>query len=180
MFGSAIMTKTSSRLEEQTDTMSNLQRAIEIAVLAHKEQTRKDGSPYILHPLRLMLAVDSIPEKIVAVLHDVVEDTDVTEEQLQSEGFSDEILQALKAVTHDEDQPYEDYIKAIKRNPIAKSVKLADLRDNSNTFEIPDLKEKDLQAACKISPSVQNPERGLAQSARVATESFAETGLIAD
>ena len=124
--------------------MSNLQRAIEIAVSAHKGQTRKDGSPYILHPLRLMMSVDSTVEKIVAVLHDVVEDTDVTAEQIRSEGFSEDVLEALRLVTHDSGEPYDEYIARIRANPIARAVKLADLRDNSNTFEIPTLEEKDL------------------------------------
>ena len=124
--------------------MSNLQRAIEIAVSAHKGQTRKDGSPYILHPLRLMMSVDSTVEKIVAVLHDVVEDTDVTAEQIRAEGFSEEVLEALRLVTHDSGEPYDEYIARIRANPIARAVKLADLRDNSNTFEIPTLEEKDL------------------------------------
>ena len=125
--------------------MSNLQRAIEIAVNAHREQSRKNGDPYILHPLRLMHAVDSATEKIVAVLHDVVEDTDVTMDQLQSEGFSAEIIEALKLVTHDEQQPYDEYIASIKTNPIARIVKLADLSDNSNVFEIPNLADRDLK-----------------------------------
>ena len=125
--------------------MSDLQRAIEIAVLAHKGQTRKNGTPYILHPLRLMHAVESIPEKIVAILHDVVEDTEVTMEQLQNEGFSDSILRAIELVTHDDDQPYEEYIAAIKENELARVVKLADLCDNSNVFEIPELRPRDLE-----------------------------------
>jgi (p)ppGpp synthase/HD superfamily hydrolase len=85
--------------------MSSLQRAIEIAVEAHKSQTRKDGSPYVLHPLRLMMNVGPTEEKIVAVLHDVVEDTDMTFEQLRAEGFSEQVLDALELVTHEDDVP---------------------------------------------------------------------------
>ncbi|QDT10470.1 HD domain-containing protein [Planctomycetes bacterium K23_9] len=125
--------------------MSDLERAIEIAVTAHKGQTRKDGSPYVLHPLRLMMAVGSDAEKIVAVLHDVVEDTPFTFDQLRSEGFADDVLDALHLVTHDLEQSYTDYISAIAKNPIARAVKMADLRDNSNLFEIPDLRPKDLE-----------------------------------
>ncbi len=123
--------------------MSGLQRAIEIAVSAHRNQTRKDGSPYVLHPLRLMMSVDSTAEKIVAVLHDVVEDTDVTFEQLEEEGFSEQILNALKLLTHLPDVSYEDYISEIQHHPLARSVKLADLKDNSNVFEIPELRASD-------------------------------------
>jgi (p)ppGpp synthase/HD superfamily hydrolase len=130
-------------------TMSNLQRAIEIAVAAHSEHTRKDGSPYILHPLRLMMAVKSDSEKIVAVLHDVVEDTPTTFQELRDEGFSDEVLDALQLVTHDSEDTYEQYIAKIQTNPIARAVKLADLRDNSNIFEIPKLSAKDLDRLLK-------------------------------
>ena len=125
--------------------MSDLQRAIEISVTAHKRQVRKDGSPYVLHPLRLMMSVNSADEKIVAVLHDVVEDTDITMQQLEDEGFSKQVLAALRLVTHDDGTSYENYITNIKGNPIARAVKLADLRDNTNVFEIPKLSAKDLQ-----------------------------------
>ena len=125
--------------------MSDLQRAIEISVTAHKGQVRKDGSPYVLHPLRLMMSVNSADEKIVAVLHDVVEDTDITMQQLEDEGFSKQVLAALRLVTHDDGTSYENYITNIKGNPIARAVKLADLRDNTNVFEIPKLSAKDLQ-----------------------------------
>lgn len=135
--------------------MSNLQRAIEIAVDAHKHQTRKDGSPYVLHPLRLMFAVQTDVEKMVAVLHDVVEDTPVTMDELQAEGFSSEVLDALRLVTHDDGSDYDSYILRIKKNPVARAVKLADLRDNSNLFEIPELADKDLQRARKYHRAYQ-------------------------
>jgi len=123
--------------------MSGLQRAIEISVSAHRNQTRKDGSPYVLHPLRLMMSVDSTAEKIVAVLHDVVEDTDVTFEQLEEEGFPEQILDALRLLTHRPEVSYEDYISEIQHHPLARSVKLADLKDNSNVFETPELSTSD-------------------------------------
>ena len=91
-----------------------------------------------------MMSVESVEEKVVAVLHDVVEDTDVTLKQLQEEGFPEKVLTALDLVTHKDGIGYDDYIAQIKSNPIARAVKLADLRDNSNVFEIPELSEKDL------------------------------------
>ena len=124
--------------------MSDLQRAIEIAVSAHKTQKRKDGSPYILHPLRLMMTVESDDEKMVAVLHDVVEDTEVTFSDLEAEGFSMQVLDALRLVTHEPGQAYEDYIADIKPNDIARSVKLADLKDNGNLYALPQIGSKDL------------------------------------
>lgn len=125
--------------------MSDLQRAIEIAVAAHRGQERKDGSPYVLHPLRLMFSVATPEAKVVAVLHDVVEDTDVSLDDLRAAGFSEEILAAIDCVTHESSLSYDDYIARIKGNPLAREVKLADLRDNANLFEIPELREKDLR-----------------------------------
>lgn len=109
----------------------NLQRAIEIAVAAHAKQTDKQGQPYITHPLRLMNSVETDTAKTVAVLHDVVEDTDVTFDALRAAGFGDDVLNALKLLTHDKSVPYADYVIAIKSNHTASSVKLADLRDNT-------------------------------------------------
>lgn len=129
--------------------MSDLQRAIEIAVAAHRGQVRKGGTPYILHPLRLMLAVESDEERIAAVLHDVVEDTEVTLRDLAQEGFSAAVLDALSLLTHDDDQDYMDYIEEIKTNPLARAVKLADLKDNTNVFELPEIRPRDLERFAK-------------------------------
>lgn len=109
----------------------NLQRAIEIAVAAHAKQTDKQGQPYVTHPLRLMNAVETDAARIVAVLHDVVEDTDVTFDSLAAAGFDNVVLAALKLLTHDKSVPYANYVTAIKSNATATSVKLADLRDNT-------------------------------------------------
>lgn len=109
----------------------NLQRAIEIAVTAHAKQTDKQGQPYITHPLRLMNSVETDAAKVVAVLHDVVEDTDVTFDALSAAGFAEDVLSALKLLTHDKSVPYADYVIAIKPNPTARAVKLADLHDNT-------------------------------------------------
>jgi hypothetical protein len=111
--------------------MATLETAIRIAVVAHTGQTDKEGAPYITHPLRLMAAVDGEEAKIVAVLHDVVEDTAVTIEDLRREGFSDEVLTAVVCVTHRRDEPYADYVVRCKTHPLARQVKLADLVDNS-------------------------------------------------
>jgi (p)ppGpp synthase/HD superfamily hydrolase len=111
--------------------MSSLETAIRIAVTAHAGQLDKGGSPYITHPLRLMAAVEGEEAKIVAVLHDVVEDTSVTLDDLRREGFSEAVLAAVECVTHRREQPYADYVVRCKNNPTAKQVKLADLADNS-------------------------------------------------
>ena len=116
--------------------MSNLERAIEIAVLAHKGQKDKAEKPYILHPLRLMFKMQTENEMIAAVLHDIVEDTDWTIEKLIEEGFNDEVIAAVKLLTHNKKVPYKKYIEVIKTNKIALKVKLADLEDNMDIKRI--------------------------------------------
>lgn len=109
-----------------------LEKAIAIAVEAHRGQIDKAGKPYILHPMRVMLAGTSENEMICGILHDVVEDTPVSIEMLTAEGFSDTVLEALQLLTHDRSVPYEEYIQLITGNPLAIQVKLYDLHDNLN------------------------------------------------
>ena len=111
--------------------MSPLDRAIQIAAKAHEGQTDKDGAPYILHPLAVMSRVDGLTAKIVAVMHDVVEDTSVTMEDLRRAGFGRDVLEPLALVTHAKTEPYAEYVIRCKANPIARAVKLADLTENS-------------------------------------------------
>src|SRR5215471_9063502 len=101
-----------------------LERAIAIAVEAHHGQKRRNGSPYILHPLRVMASVETVPEKVVAELHDVVEDTDWTFDRLRGEGFPESLLEALDCVTKREGEPYEEFVKRSASNPLARRVKL--------------------------------------------------------
>jgi len=123
--------------------MSLLERAIEIAVLAHKEQVDKAGKPYILHPLRLIFKMQTENEMIAAVLHDVVEDTSWTIEKLEAEGFDEEVITAIELLTHDKKVSYKKYIDAIKTNKIALKVKLADLEDNMDIKRIAKPKFRD-------------------------------------
>ncbi len=109
-----------------------LEKAILLALEAHKGQKDKGQKPYILHCLRVMLSLEEEKEQIVGVLHDVLEDTAVTKKALQKQGFCDEIIEAVEALTKKEGEDYFDYIKRVKKNAIAKKVKLADLEDNSN------------------------------------------------
>lgn len=122
-----------------------LGRAIEIAVTAHAGQVDKGGRPYILHPLWVMDKVRHLGDNymIVAVLHDVVEDTDWTIMQLSEEGFDVKVIRALSLLTHDTDIPYDDYIKAIAMNPIARAVKLRDLEHNTKVTRLKGLRKKD-------------------------------------
>jgi (p)ppGpp synthase/HD superfamily hydrolase len=124
---------------------SKLARAIEIAATAHANQSDKGGNPYILHPLWVMDRVRHLGEEymIVAVLHDVVEDTDWTIGDLVKEGFSQNVIYALIMLTHDNESSYDDYIKAISTDPIAKAVKLRDLEHNTKITRLKGLRKKD-------------------------------------
>ncbi|MBF0428373.1 MAG: GTP pyrophosphokinase [Magnetococcales bacterium] len=110
--------------------MATLEQAIALAVQVHMGQKDKAGVPYILHPLRLMLRLEREEERIVAVLHDVVEDTSITFEDLRAMGFSETILDALNHLTHREEVSYEEYIQKIHGHPMARRIKLLDLEDN--------------------------------------------------
>jgi len=123
--------------------LNNLEKAIEIAVNAHQGQKDKAGMPYVLHPLRIMIKQDTLEAMIAAVLHDVVEDTDVTLDQIAEAGFSETVLGAIRLLTHDQDTPYMEYVNALATNPIARKVKIADLIDNMDMDRIPKPQEKD-------------------------------------
>lgn len=116
--------------------MDMLERAIEIAVEAHKGQVDKAGEIYILHPMRVMLYGKTREEKICGILHDVLEDTEITAEQLREEGFDPKILEALQCVTRTDQESYEEFIQRISMNPLAVRVKLADLEDNMDMSRI--------------------------------------------
>jgi len=122
--------------------MSNLARAISLAAAAHIDQREKSGAPYILHPVRLMLRMDTEAEMIVAVLHDVVEDTPWTFDQLRREGFSEEILAALDCVTRRSTETYAEFVDRARDNPLARKVKLADLEDNMDLRRLPEVTAK--------------------------------------
>jgi hypothetical protein len=125
--------------------VSLLQKAIRLATAAHHWQKRKKGSPYVLHPLRMACALKTEEEQTVAVLHDVVEDTHWTLADLKREGFPEEILQALDCVTARKGESYDDFITRALTNPIARRVKLADLEDNMNVRDLPEVTPKDAQ-----------------------------------
>ena len=126
--------------------MSTLERAIEIATEAHRGQFDKAGNDYIGHPLRVMAMGKTTDEKIVGVLHDVIEDTDWTFDRLAAEGFSAEVIDALRCVTKlSEDEPYDNFIARVKANPLAVAVKLNDLSDNMDIRRLPYISDKDVK-----------------------------------
>ena len=137
----------------------NLEKAIKIAVEAHTGQVDKGGNPYILHPLRVMLSLNSEAERIVGVLHDVVEDCEGwTWERLKDQGCSDKIIEALQSVSKTpeeeaeyrslpEDEKLDHYLQFIMRakaNKIGRHVKVADIRDNLDISRIDDITERDI------------------------------------
>ena len=125
--------------------MSTLERALEIAKEAHKGQYDKAGKDYILHPLRVMERGRTGEEKIVGVLHDVVEDSDWTLEMLAEEGFLSEVIEALRCVTKlSEDEDYDHFIDRVLSNPLAMRVKLLDLEDNMDLSRLGECTENDI------------------------------------
>lgn len=122
-----------------------LERAIAIAATAHAGQVDKGGAPYILHPLKVMLRMSSLEERIVAVLHDVVEDCGISLEDLRKEGFSEVVLSAIESVTKVPGESYEDFVERAAQNPIGRLVKLADLEENSDLSRIASPSWEDLE-----------------------------------
>ena len=132
----------------------NTIKAMKIAYKAHDGQKDKAGVPYIFHPIHLAEQMKAEEECIVALLHDVVEDTDVTFEDLEKE-FSQIIIDALKLLTHNKSVEYMEYIKNIKNNPIARKVKLADLNHNSDKTRLLSITEKDIERYNKYQKAIQ-------------------------
>ena len=117
-------------------------KALKLCFTAHKDQTDKSGMPYVFHPFHLAEQMTDEETTIVALLHDVVEDTPYTLDDLREMGFSEKVLAALTLMTHDKSIPYMDYVAKIKENKIAMTVKLADLKHNSDLSRLNNVDEK--------------------------------------
>ena len=130
--------------QNMTNTSTLLEKALQIATDAHLYQVDKAGVPYIFHPIRVSNRCSTDDERIVALLHDTIEDTEVTAEYLLMEGFPRNIVDAILSVTRNEDENYEDFIKRSRLNPIGRQVKLHDLEDNMDITRLNKLTEKDL------------------------------------
>jgi len=124
---------------------ATVEDAVAIAARAHRGQKDKAGAPYLLHPLRLMLRMETEAAMMAAVLHDVVEDTEWTLERLREVGFPDEVLEAVDCLTRGEGESYEGFIERVRTNPVARQVKIADLEDNMNIRRISRLGARDLE-----------------------------------
>ena len=121
---------------------ANTKKALKLCFDAHKNQVDKSGMPYVFHPFHLAEQMETEETIIVALLHDVIEDTEYTIEDLIEEGFDKTVVDAVALMTHADGVDYMQYIAAIKQNPIAKAVKLADLRHNSNISRLDVIDEK--------------------------------------
>ena len=127
-----------------------IDKALRIACVAHAGQVDKGGAPYILHPLRLAMSFHDTTLQVVALLHDVVEDSKVTLDGLRnSAGFSDAIVLAVDALTKRKGEDYDDFIDRVARNNIAKQVKIKDLKDNMDVTRLESLTKDDLARLVK-------------------------------
>ena len=129
--------------------MPNVDRAIQIAVEVHINQKDRNGNPYILHPIRVMMQVDSEDEQISAILHDVVEDSNLTLDDLKNEGFSETIIDTVNALSKRDGEIYDDYITRVSLNKTAIKIKLADLEDNMDLKRLNILTEEDKNRLAK-------------------------------
>ena len=120
-------------------------KALKLCFTAHKDQTDKSGMPYVFHPFHLAEQMPDEDTTIVALLHDVIEDTPYTLDDLRAMGFNEQVLDALALMTHDKRIPYMDYVEKIKGNKIARTVKLADLTHNSDLSRLNNVDEKDMK-----------------------------------
>ena len=120
-----------------------LEKAIILSTIFHEAQLDKIDAPYILHPIRVMMNCKTIEEMIVGVLHDTIEDTELTIEYLQNENFPEHILKAIDTITRRDNENYFDYIERVKQNKLARKVKILDLEDNLNESRLSKIKDND-------------------------------------
>lgn len=132
-------------------------KALFISFNAHKDQTDKSGMPYVYHPFHLAEQMDDEFSTCVALLHDVVEDTEITLDDLRKEGFPKEVTDAVAMMTHEKSVPYFEYVRQIKKNPIAAKVKYADLCHNSDLSRLDEsqINEKTLERAEKYKKAME-------------------------
>ena len=125
--------------------MADIEEAIRIAVEAHRGQKDRAGAPYVLHPLRMMFRMQTEAERMAAVLHDVVEDTPWTLDDLRGRGFPDEVVEAVDHLTRREGESYEEFVRRAGAHPIARRVKIADLEDNMDVRRTGTVSERDVE-----------------------------------
>lgn len=133
----------------------NTKKAMKLCFEAHKNQTDKSGQPYVFHPFHVAEQMPDEKTTIVALLHDVIEDTPYTLQDLHDMGFEQDVLDALAVMTHDKNVPYMDYVAKIKGNPIARTVKLADLCHNSDLTRLDEINDTALKRVEKYKAAMQ-------------------------
>jgi len=126
------------------DKVNKYVEAYRLAEEAHKGQLDKGGKPYIEHPVRVAQMCKSLEAKTVAMLHDVIEDTFLTEDDLYKAGFDEKIVQTVVDLTRKDGETYMDFIRRLSVNELAREVKIADLRDNMDVSRLNDIKENDV------------------------------------
>ena len=129
--------------------------ALKLCFEAHKDQIDKSGMPYVFHPFHLAEQMADENTTIVALLHDVIEDTEYTLDDLRKFGFAEDVLSAISLMTHADDVPYMEYVVKIKTNPIAKAVKLADLKHNSDMSRLDQITQTDEERAKKYKQAIE-------------------------
>lgn len=129
--------------------------AIQMAAEAHDGTISKDGTPYILHPIRLMMWAEGYEQQIAAILHDTIEDTYLTLGHLRDAGIPNHIVEAIDCLSKREGEAYEDFIERIALNPLATAVKLLDLRDNIDVTRMPELTDWDLKRTAKYHRAIR-------------------------
>lgn len=130
-------------------------QALKLCFEAHRDQIDKSGMPYVFHPFHLAEQMDTEESTIVALLHDIVEDTDYTLQDLKALGFPSNVIDALALMTHDPKVPYMEYVKSISANPLATKVKLADLRHNSDLSRLNSVDETALSRVKKYAAAIE-------------------------
>lgn len=135
--------------------MNLVEKALQIALDAHSGQVDRAGMPYIMHPIAVAVRQKSTDAFAVAVLHDVMEDSEYTADDLRKHGIPEHIIEALILLTHAEGEPYMDYVKKIKSNELAKVVKLADLEHNSILSRLPNITEADIARQHKYAEAIR-------------------------
>lgn len=134
-----------AKFAEMLDGPLTLQKAIAVAVVAHGGQEDKGGNAYIRHPLRVMEKLDTEDEMVCGIMHDVVEDTDITLNDLEVLGFTMSQIKVINALSKVKGQPHEEYISEIEKSPLATKIKILDMKDNTQLHRLKNitLTEKD-------------------------------------
>ncbi|MGI0809720.1 GTP pyrophosphokinase [Pseudomonas aeruginosa] len=136
--------------------MALIETALERALSAYRGKRDKAGQPYVLHPLRLMAKMHDEISQVVSLLHDVIEDSDVTAEDLREDGFPEIVIEAVVALTRQAGESYMAFIERLKPNELARKVKLADIEDNLNVLRLVELNEQDLRRVQKYHKAWHN------------------------